>query len=108
MAGDRVGEHWQAERVEACRIAVGADGDAADLRRQPGGDVLQATVAAEQPQALVAAAHAQGAPACQDHAPKASDASPVVAVGMIYNPSGAMAGLVLAAAGRPRPTTCSR
>ena len=67
-AFNRVGDDGQAELGEAGRIAVGVDGDAADLGPQAIEDVLQHGLAGEVEQALVAAAHAPRLPAGEDDA----------------------------------------
>ena len=67
-ARDGIGNDGKSEGGKALRIAVGVDGHAADLRRQPIDDMAQHGLAGQLEQPLVATAHAARLAAGQDDA----------------------------------------
>src|SRR5690606_2854676 len=67
-AGDRVGKDDNAGQAEPVGIAVGADCQTADLRRQARRDVVDEAAAGEGEQGLVVAAHAGRAAARENQA----------------------------------------
>jgi hypothetical protein len=63
-----VGNHRQAERREACGVAIGVENEPVALRLQPRDDAREDGAAADLAHRLVAAAHASRQPARQQHA----------------------------------------